>query len=358
MSFIMSQKLALKVSLKQAEKARLFLLDNFLLDNNFELTKDKSNIYFPLTVLKKEQKKEVRKKFPDAAFVEAKLKARSLRPRTLKDALKGKLSKKEFDSFISSYDTVGTIAILEIPEELEKKEKLIAKTLLDLHRNIKTVCKITGAHQGEFRIQPVEVLAGQRTTETLHKEKGCLFKTDVSKAFFSPRLSHERERISKLIKKDEIVGAFFAGVGPYPIIFAKHSKMKKAYAIELNKDAVEFMKENIALNKVQDKVEAILGDVNIEAKKFPNFFNRIVMPLPRDAEHFLDAAFYSIKSGGVIHFYQFVDKDDPYTLPLKRIKKSAEKFKKKVKILRKAEVRSFSASKIQVVIDFAVDSIF
>ena len=100
--------------------------------------------------------------------------------------------------------------------------------------------------------------------------------------------------------------------------------MKKAYAIELNKTAVKYMKENISLNNVEGKVEAILGDVNNEAKKFPNFFDRIVMPLPRDAEHFLDAALFSIKSGGVIHFYQFVDKDDPYSLPLKRIMESAE----------------------------------
>lgn len=350
----MPKKLSLKAALKEAEKIRLFLLSNNLLDHAFELTKDKSNIYFPLIVLKKEQKQELRKKFPNASFVEAKFKARSLKPRSLKDALKGKLTKKELGSFISSYDTVGAIAILEIPEELEKKEKLIVETLLGLHPNIKTVCKIIGAHQGEFRIQPVEILAGQKTTETFHKEKGCLFKTDVSKVFFSPRLSHERERIAKLIKKNEIIGAFFAGVGPFPIIFAKHSKMKKAYAIELNQAAVDYMEENISLNKVEGKVEAILGDVNKETKKFPDFFDRIVMPLPRDAEHFLDAAFYSLKSGGTIHFYQFVDKNDPYSLPLKRIKESAEKFNKKIKILRKAEVRSFSASKIQVVIDFAV----
>ncbi|MEK6973331.1 MAG: class I SAM-dependent methyltransferase family protein [archaeon] len=350
----MPQKLALKIALREAEKIRLFLLSNNLLDTAFELNKDKTNIYFPLSSLPKGKKQELRKKFPNAVFVKAGFRSRNLKPRSLKDALKGKLTGEEFNSFISSYDTVGTIAILEIPEELEKKEKLIAETLLDLHHNIKTVCKITGSHQGPYRIQPVEILAGRKTTETLHKEKGCLFKTDVSKAFFSPRLSHERERIAKLIKNGEIIGAFFAGVGPYPIIFAKHSKMKKAYAIELNKTAVKYMKENISLNNVEGKVEAILGDVNNEAKKFPNFFDRIVMPLPRDAEHFLDAALFSIKSGGVIHFYQFVDKDDPYSLPLKRIMESAEKFKKKVKILRKAEVRSFSASKIQVVVDFEV----
>ena len=124
----MPKKISLKASLKEAEQIRLFLLSKSMLDQNFELCKDKSNIYFPLVALKKEQKQELRKKFPNASFVETKFKARFLKPRSLKDALKERLTKKELDSFISSYDTVGTVAILEIPKELEKKEKLIAET--------------------------------------------------------------------------------------------------------------------------------------------------------------------------------------------------------------------------------------
>ena len=117
----MPQKLALKIALREAEKIRLFLLSNNLLDTAFELNKDKTNIYFPLSSLPKGKKQELRKKFPNAVFVKAGFRSRNLKPRSLKDALKGKLTGEEFNSFISSYDTVGTIAILEIPEELEKK---------------------------------------------------------------------------------------------------------------------------------------------------------------------------------------------------------------------------------------------
>jgi len=42
---------------------------------------------------------------------------------TLRQALEKKLTKKEREKLISSYDVLGSIAIIEIPPELEKKEK-------------------------------------------------------------------------------------------------------------------------------------------------------------------------------------------------------------------------------------------
>lgn len=59
----------------------------------------------------------------------------------LKQLLKNKLSKKELLLVKRSFDQIGNIAQLEIPQELVKKEKLIAKTVLDSFNNIKTVVK-------------------------------------------------------------------------------------------------------------------------------------------------------------------------------------------------------------------------
>jgi len=49
---------------------------------------------------------------------------------SLKQALKNKLTKKEKQVLVRSYDVIGDIAIIEIPDELKKKETLIAETLL------------------------------------------------------------------------------------------------------------------------------------------------------------------------------------------------------------------------------------
>jgi tRNA (guanine37-N1)-methyltransferase len=273
----------------------------------------------------------------------------------LKQALKKKLTKKELSFLVKSFDSVGNIAIIEIPEELKKKEKLIGETIIQLNKNIKTVCKITGKHKGKYRLQPLKIIAGEKNFIAEYKESKCKFVFDVRKVFFSPRLSNERLRISKLIKEGEIVGCFFAGVGPYPIIFAKNSLMKKAVAIELNPEAVKYLKKNTELNKVKEKIQVIQGDVNKIGEKLKNSFDRVVMPMPHGGETFLNAALNTAKKGAVIHFYQVLPKENAFETAIERAKKECEKQGRKFKLLDKRKVRPFSATKMQVVIDFKVE---
>jgi len=274
----------------------------------------------------------------------------------LKEVLEKKLNKKEKAVFIKSFDTLGNIALIEIPKELEKKQKLIGDTIIKLNKNIKTVCKISGPHKGKYRLQPLKIIAGEKNFTAEYKESNCRFIFDVRKVFFSPRLSNERIRISNLIKKDETVGCFFAGAGPFPIVFSKNSEMKKAFAVELNPQAVKYMKKNIELNKCKEKVEVFLGDVNkIAGTKLKNSCDRIVMPMPHGGETFLYATLKALKKGGIIHFYQVLEKDTAFETAIERAKKECEKQKRKFKLLDKRKVRPFSAAKMQVVIDFRAD---
>ncbi len=275
--------------------------------------------------------------------------------KNLKALLQKKLSKEELSLLVRGFDQLGNIAIIEIPKELEKKQKLIGEGVLKLNKSIKTVCKIKGEHKGKYRIQPIEIIAGEKNFIAHYKEFGCRFEFDVRKTFFSPRLGNERKRICEKIKKGEIVGVFFAGIGPFAVIFAKNSPLKKAVAIELNPQAFKYLEKNISLNKVEEKVEAIKGDVKkVVPKKFKKTFNRIVMPLPKGGENFLKEAILALKPKGIIHFYQFVLREEMFKEPLKKIEKNTKALKKRFKILLKKQVRSFSPSRIQVVIDFKV----
>jgi tRNA (guanine37-N1)-methyltransferase len=103
-------------------------------------------------------------------------------------------------------------------------------------------------------------------------------------------------------------------------------------------------------------VEAVLGDVNkVVPRKFKGAFDRVVMPLPKGGEDFLAAAISSIKpSGGTVHFYQFVPLDDPYTEALELVREECKNAGRKCRILNKKKVRSFSASTIQIVVDFYI----
>ncbi|MCX6802670.1 MAG: class I SAM-dependent methyltransferase family protein [Candidatus Diapherotrites archaeon] len=338
----------------KGETARLFLLGEGLLDTSKELRKTDSDIIFPLLgPLSKAQEKALEKKAGRAKAIHALFTQKQKKPRSLEEALSKVLSKKELSELITSFDVIGQIALIMIPDELLPKEKLIGNALLESNPQIKTVARILGGHEGEFRIRPVEIIAGEKKAETLHAEWGCKYKVEVGKVFFSPRLSHERERISELIKKGETVAVLFAGVGPFAISFAKHSKAEKVFAVELNPDAFRLMQENIALNKVEGKVEAFEGDVRtVVPERLAGKCDRVVMPLPRGGENFLDVAFMALKpKGGVIHFYQFVEKSDIFGPPLEALKAAAKKAGRKIRIKNKKIVRSFSPSRVQVVVD-------
>ncbi|MBN2067248.1 MAG: class I SAM-dependent methyltransferase family protein [Candidatus Diapherotrites archaeon] len=281
--------------------------------------------------------------------------SREKQPRNLKDTLEGKLSRKEMQHLITSFDSYGNIAVIQIPKGLGKKAKVIGEALLGINKQFKTVCMVTGEHQGKYRVQPVKVIAGEKNTVATYRESGCLFRFELGKVFFSPRLATERQRIAKLIKSGEVIAAFFAGVGPFPIVFARNSPMEKAYAIELNPNAFRAMQENITLNKCQKKVEAIKGDVKKQVHRIKGKCDRVAMPLPKEGGSFLKEAFAAIKpKGGTIHFYAFVEREKGLKETLEKIKNAAKAQKRRVRILRKEKVRSFSASKDQFVIDFRV----
>jgi len=241
--------------------------------------------------------------FPDGEIVEL-LDSVSWKkkPSSLKEALSGRLSEEELKALPRAYDLIGDIAILEIPDELYGKRKEIGNALLDTFKSIKVVaCKKTGVGT-EYRTRDVEVVAGENRTETMHREFGCVYKLDVTRAYFSPRLGTERMRVAGQVRDGERVLVLFAGIGPYPILIAKVARPTEVYAVELNPSAVEYMNENIRLNRVN--VFAILGDAGEEAGKH-GLFDRIVMPLPKDAGNFLDRALPALTDGGVVNYYTF-----------------------------------------------------
>jgi tRNA G37 N-methylase Trm5 len=178
----------------------------------------------------------------------------------LREALRGKLSANERKLLKTAYDIVGAIAILDIQDELKKKEKLIANTLLLTNNNIKTVVKKVGIRGGQLRLQKYEVLAGENTKETVHRESGMNIKLNIEQVYFSVRLATERLRICKQVKQDEHVLIMFSGCAPYCCVLAKNSKAKMVYGIELNKHGHLYGRDNVIQNKLQN-VFLMQGDV-------------------------------------------------------------------------------------------------
>lgn len=346
--------LCLRTKKKCGEAIRRALISMGLLDFNFLPCKKGQDIWFALKKRPDKTQAAELKKVCDFSIEEKELFASEHRYKSFKDALREKLTEKEAEQLVTSFDVVGDIAIIEIPKALEDKKHFIGEALLKVHPHLKTVARICGEHTGEYRLRPIEIIAGERKTATLHKEYGCLFKVDIAKTYFSPRLSFERMRIARLIQPNEVVGAWFAGVGPFPVIFAKHTKMECALAIELNPDAYALLIENIKLNKCENKVRPIHGDVRKIVPELKLKFDRIVMPMPKGAEEFLDEVFISAKAGCKVHFYRFADAKKPFEEAEQHILAVAKKNSRSAAFLEKRIVRSVSASKVQIVIDFEV----
>jgi tRNA (guanine37-N1)-methyltransferase len=270
---------------------------------------------------------------------------------SLKEAIKKKLTKKEMAFMPSSFDIVGSVAIIEIPDELKKKEKIIAQAMLELFKPVKTVVKKSGIHYGKYRRQKLEVIAGERTKVAEYKESGVRLKIDLEKCYFSSRLGTERLRIAKMVKPGEKILVMFSGVAPYPVVIARNAEPEMIYAVELNPVAHKFAEENVKLNKMQGKIKLYKGDVVDIVPRLKKKFDRILMPMPKTALTFLETAFKAAKKGTIIHFYTF-GREEEFKEIRDKIKEECKKYKKKCLILRTVKTGHYAPGVYRVCVDF------
>jgi len=282
-----------------------------------------------------------------------------LGPVTLRDILSDKLEPWEMALLFKSYDIIGDIAIIRVPEPLKKRKEIIAEAIIQTHKKVKTVLQQTSPVSNEFRLRRLEWVAGEKKTETVYREYSCIFKADLEKCYFSPRLSYERMRIAQGVQPGEVVVNMFAGVGCYSILIAKQAKARKVYSIDLNPEAVRYMLENILLNKVQNQVVAIQGDAkNIIQQTLKNEVDRVLMPLPERAYEYLDYALLALKpAGGWIHYYDFEHAKKPENSIEKVKAKVMEKLQKlnvNFEVPFHRVVRGVGPNWFQVVLDIKV----
>jgi tRNA (guanine37-N1)-methyltransferase len=331
------RKQCIKVPKKKGEPVRKMLLELEILDNSLKIGVDETFLYLPLT---RGPAPNERKDFPEETeLTEYDFECQDKKP--VPEDLLG---------FSPAYEVIGDIALLENPDLDTRKALEIADALLRTQPNIKTVLKPLTPVIGEFRVREFEIVAGEPTTETIHREYGCRYKVDLALAYFTPRLSTERSRILSWVKEGDIVVDMFAGVGPFSIQIAKSKKPLKVVAIDKNPDAVHYLRENIVLNSAKN-IEAIEGDAREEAKKFAGTADHVIMNLPHNAFEFLDSAVLLTRPGGIIHYYGITPEDDLFESSIGLIRKAAEKAGRKIEIMEKRVVRSYAPHQYNICIE-------
>jgi len=276
---------------------------------------------------------------------------------SLKEYLKGKVSDEELKKVVRSFEIIGDVVIINLPDEVSHLSDLIVQAILSKHKHIKTVLRKVGEVSGEYRVAKYEVLYGGET-ETVAKEFGCRFLVDPTKVYYSSRLSTERGRIAKLVKEGERVLVMFAGVGPYAIVIAKLAKPKEVIGIEINPKAVEYFRKNVELNKVQDIVKVYEGDVRDVVPKLEGKFDRVLMPAPYSAEDFVYLLKDKVKIGSYVHYYTFAgEEEEEEELPNRVV----ELFKRHGMVVRVVNMRdcgSFAPRVYRYVLDLEVVDFF
>ena len=272
----------------------------------------------------------------------------------LKKALENVLSEKETEELFSAFDQVGDIIIVRIPDSLFSKKKIIGETLLEQVKTAKSVFYQSSSVEGEFRTRDLEILAGEDKTETEYKEFGCRFLVDVKKAFFSPRLSTERDRIADLVQEGETVINMFGGVGMFSIITAKRKKCT-VYNIDINPIAAKLCEKNIELNKLKGNVISINGDAaKIIEEQLKDKGDRVLMLLPERSDEFLNSAITATKSNGIIHYYSHIHADEKSNAGKLSEKHYSEITPVKSTILNSKIVRAVGPRYYQTVVDVKI----
>jgi len=234
------------------------------------------------------------------------------------------------------HELVGGIAIMQ------ETDPAGAAQILASRPSLHTVVCAQGEISGEYRTRQYDILAGDPTTRTQVTEHGRRFTVDLAGAYFSARLSTERQRILAETRDDELVLDMFAGVGPFAITLAAHAAL--VVAVDTNPHAIELMLENIHVNRTKN-VLPVLADARRLYGIFPWKFDRIVMNLPLAGTDFLSEAFSFCRHGGTIHFYALVSQEGEHSTCIRDLGGD---------VIAERVVRSYSPGQWHAVYDIVV----
>jgi len=349
------ESFCIKVSKKDGEKAILAAKRAGLSDRDLVIHSDEKFVYIP--IVRNPSKKEqnlFEKEILDFQLEVYNFQERPRREKTLVDVLENKLPPNLSVRLPKALDIIGDIAIIEVPSELEIYKKTLGEAVLHLHRNVRTVLAKAGAVGGKYRLREFDLIAGEDKTTAVHKEFGCTYYVDVAKVYFSPRLSHEHKRVASLVQRGETVVDLFAGVGPFAVLIAKNTENVKVYALDINPNAIEFLKKNVRFNRVQNCVLPIFGDARkIVEEELCGIADRVIMNLPEGAVEYVDVACRAIKhEGGTVHLYHFTRSSDSVEELKNRFSQAIERAGRKIdQILSLRNVRETAPYEYQVALD-------
>ncbi|MFA9502714.1 class I SAM-dependent methyltransferase family protein [Natrinema sp. H-ect1] len=322
-----------RVAREEGEAVRSALADADLIDDDYEIAVEDGRLYIPVAD-------------PDAAagvLEDGEVVSRSVAERDQQT------TPADLLAFDPTYERLGRATLID--EDDPERARAIADAVLESDLPVETVLNKASKVKGETRVRDWELLAGENT-EVVHREYGCEFLLDLAQVYFSPRLATERHRVAKQVSSGERAFDMFAGVGPFVIPFAKRGAT--CVGVDLNPDAIEYLRENAARNGVEERVTAINEDVREVATEYADWADRLVMNLPHSADAFLEAAVTLAGDDCTLHYYDIQHEDDPFGPGEQAIRAAAEP-EYNVTVETRHTVRSYAPHELNVCLDVRLE---
>ncbi len=281
----------IRVPKAEGNTARLALKEADALDVDHRIVSEKDHLLIPIVTESFENYEVIDADLPVIERIISDY--RLLLPESVRDILP------------NSYDNIGDVTIIKIPDKLMYMKHEIGDALVKASKNTRCVLMDSGV-KGELRIRDLELIAGEGPSETRHRESGVTIMTDPAKVYYNPRLATERERIASMVKDGEVIIDMFAGVAPFPLTICRYAHPKIVYSIDLNHDAVEYAKRNVKLNRFKNII-VLEGDAREVVKDLP-MADRVLMNLPQIAKEFLPDALMKVNKGGMVHMHSIMER--------------------------------------------------
>jgi tRNA (guanine37-N1)-methyltransferase len=349
------ESLSLNIAKKQGEDAIHVLAKLKLLNRRLSPQTANDMLHIPLSrTPRPAEQKQLDGALGLQTLSQEKFHSRSQTVGSLEKVLAQQLPRSIVPLVSKSFDVIGDIAIIELSPKTEPFEKNIAEALMKVHKNVKTVYSKAGPINDSQRLRPLHHVLGANRTETIHKELGCRFKIDISKAFFSPRLSAEHERVAEQVHPSECVVDMFAGVGPFSILIAKRLEEVQVHAIDANPEAAKLIRENAKMNNVQDRVKVWTGDARAVVKNnLLGVATRVIMNHPSQSREFLQPTCETLRrEGGIVHYYTFADGLESESNARKELSAALDNSGWKIeKHIETRKVRGVAPMKWQIAVD-------
>jgi tRNA (guanine37-N1)-methyltransferase len=217
------------------------------------------------------------------------------------DLLRGRVPEEVLALLPRSYQVVGDLALIHLPDEALPYGRVIGEALARVAR-ARAVFAVS-VTEGEFRVRRVLKLWGEGGTETVHREYGVRIYVDISKSYFNPTLSYEHWRVSEEVRDGERVLDLFSGVGGFSlhIAFRRHAT---CVAVDSNPHAIVALVRSTTLNRLRGRIVPVISRVEELGELLPRgSFSRAIVDLPHRSLDYLDLAASFVERGGYIHLY-------------------------------------------------------